>query len=52
MNVKTFFVILLCIFVGVLGAMLVWTLLVKNQVTAAVSSATASNPLLAAFGSL
>jgi hypothetical protein len=44
MTTRNFFLILLAVFLGGLAAMLVWTLLVKDQVSATIA-ATGSSPI-------
>jgi hypothetical protein len=44
MNLRDFFFIVLAVFIGGLLAMLVWTLIVKDQVNATIA-ATGSSPI-------
>lgn len=49
-NLHSFLFLLGAIVVGAFAALIIWTLIVKSQVTAALSSAQSSNPLLSALG--
>ena len=47
-----FFLLFVVVFLAALGALIAWTLIVKNQVSAQIAAGSANNPVLSLISNL